>query len=83
MRFSFCDTDISLINLRKALLSCVLRLCRLALEDDLKKYKLVAVQILCMAGPLHCVDCPEHRVRFSKKWDIMSNAVHDTHVICR
>jgi hypothetical protein len=56
MRFSFCGTDISLINLRKTLLSCVLRLYRLALEDDLKRYKVVTVQRLCLAGLLHCVD---------------------------
>jgi hypothetical protein len=52
LRFSFCDTDVLLINLHKALLSCVLRLYRLALEDDEKKYKVV----LCTAGLLHCVD---------------------------
>jgi hypothetical protein len=34
MLFSVCDTDILLINLRKALLSCVSRLNKLALEDD-------------------------------------------------
>ena len=53
---SLCDSDILLINLHDPLMSCVLRLFRLAFGGDYERYKAVTVQRLCTAALKHCVD---------------------------
>jgi hypothetical protein len=54
MVFCLCDSDILLIILRNPLMSCVLRLFRLGLEDDWERYKAVTVQRLWAAGLTLC-----------------------------